>query len=130
MKPGAGVSGGITGTIKLDGVVTYGVSMAVAGGSSGSPVSLLNYKSYVGLFPADNINNNYQLPSPVTYPGRMYIIRNNSSSFNALITTAGGLIFPGYSSLGLVTFTLNTTSSPKTIMVISDGANWIAMKQD
>ncbi len=130
LKPGAGVNGGTNGYIQFDGVIAYGTSMGIAGGASGSPVSLLNYKSYLGLSPADNTNNYYQLPSPVTYPGRMYIIRNNSPSFNANLTTAAGSLYSGNSSGAYSTYVLNFNSSGKTIMVISDGSNWTIMKQD
>ena len=132
LSPGNGVSGGANGTIKLDGVVTYGITtIALTGGTSGSPVSLLNQKSYVGLTPTSaGTDNYYQLPSPVTYPGRMYIIRNNSASVSAIITTAAGLLFPGNSNTGAASYTLNPTSSPKTIVAVSDGANWTVMVQN
>ena len=104
--------------------------MDIAGGASGSPVSLLNKKSYVGALPADNTNNNYQLPSPVTYPGRMYIIRDNSSSFNAVITTAAGSLYWGNSSAGIASITLLPSSTPKTVMAVSDGVNWTVMVQN
>ena len=130
LKPGTGASGGNNGTIKLDGVITIGYVMGIAGGTSVSPVSLLNQNTYIGLSPADNTNNYYQLPSPVSYPGRTYIIRDNNSSFQANITTAAGLLFPGNSNTGSATYTLNPTSSPKTVMAVSDGANWTMMVQN
>jgi len=130
LKPGAGVGTGTNGYIQLDAVIAYGVSTAIAGGAAGSPVSLTNYKSYLGLSPANGTNNYYQLPNPGTYPGRMYIIRNNSSSFTAIVTTASGLLFPGSSNTGSATYTLNPTTSVKTVMAISDGSNWSILKQD
>ncbi len=130
LKPGTGNAGGSNGTIKLDGVITIGYVIGIAGGTSGSPISILNQPTYVGVLPADNTNNYYQLPSPVTYPGRTYIIRNNSSSYNANITTAAGLLFAGNSNVGGATYTLNPTSSPKTVMAVSDGANWTIMVQN
>ena len=114
----------------VDGSVSIGLSMGIAGGPGGSPVSLVNSKYYVGLSPADNTNNNYQLPSPVAYPGRVYIIRNNSAFFNAVLSTAAGSLYPGSSDVGIATYTLNTMTSVKTVMVISDGTNWTIMKQD
>jgi hypothetical protein len=130
LTPGTGANNGGNGSIKLDGIVAYGISMGLAGGPSGSPVSLLNQKSYIGLSPADVTNNYYQLPSPVTYPGRMYIIRNYSSSISVLITTAAGLLFPGNSGVGSVNYIITSNFSPKTVMAISDGVNWVVMKQD
>jgi len=117
-------------TLHVDGSLSIGISMSIAGGTVVSPVSLLNYKTYLGLSPADNTNNNYQLPSPVTYPGRLYIIRNNSSSFNAVLSTAAGQLFAGSSSGGGATYTLNPTTSVKTVMAVSDGTNWTILKQD
>ena len=131
LKPGTGAAGGNNGTIKLDGVITIGNIINIAGGTLVSPVSLLNRPSYIGILPADAINNYYQLPDPTIYPGRTYIIRNNSSSNSAVISTAGGaLLFPGNSNTGVTTYNLNPTSSPKTIMAISDGANWTIMVQN
>jgi hypothetical protein len=130
LKPGSGVSGGNNGYIKLDGVVTLGYVLNIAGGASGSPVSLLNQPTYIGVLPVGT-NNYYQLPDPTVYPGRTYIIRNNSSLVTAVISTAGAtLLFPGNSNTGSATYTLNPTSSPKTVMAVSDGANWSMLVQN
>ena len=117
-------------TLYVDGTLGIGTTLNIPGGTNGAPVSLLNQKSYVGVLPANGTNNYYQLPSPVTYPGRTYVIRNNSSVDQAVITTVAGLLFPGDSNTGSATYTLNPTSSPKTIIAISDGSNWTIMKQD
>ncbi|MFN8244028.1 MAG: hypothetical protein U0X40_08255 [Ferruginibacter sp.] len=117
-------------TLHVDGTVAVGLTMGVTGGPSGSPASLANAKYYIGLSPADGTNNYYQLPSPVSVPGRQYIIRNNSSADAAILTTAAGLFFPGNSSVGGSSYTLNAGSSVKTVMVISDGVNWTILKQD
>ena len=117
-------------TLHVDGTIAVGTSLNIAGGTVGSPVLLLNQKSYVGVLPANATSNYYQLPDPTLYPGRTYIIRNNSSVDPANITTAAGLLFPGNSNIGGATYTLNPTSSPKTVMAISDGANWIIMAQN
>lgn len=130
LKPGIGSGTGINGVIKMDGALEYGVTMGLAGGAVGTPVSLSNQKSYIGLSPADNTNNFYQLPAPATYTGRMFIIRDNSPAFNAILTTAAGALFPGNSSGAVGTFQLNFATSPKTVMVVSDGNNWTVMKQD
>lgn len=117
-------------TLYVDGTLGIGTTLNIPGGTSGAPVSLLNQKSYVGVLPANGTNNYYQLPSPVTYPGRTYVIRNNSSVDQAVITTVAGLLFPGNSNTGSASYTLYPTSSPKTIIAISDGSNWTIMKQD
>ena len=117
-------------TLHVDGTLAIGTSLNIAGGPSGTPISLLNQKSYVGVLPANGTDNYYQLPDPTVYPGRTYIIRNNSCVDQANITTAAGLLFAGNSSAGGATYTLNPTTSPKTVMAISDGANWTIMVQN
>lgn len=116
--------------LHVDGTMAVGITMGVTGGPSGTPATLANAKYYIGLSPADAVNNYYQLPSPVSFPGRVYIIRNNSSANAAVLTTAAGLLFPGSSSTGGASYTLNAGSTVKTVMVISDGANWTVMQQD
>lgn len=113
-------------TLQVDGNIAVGVTMGLAGGTGGSPVSLASQKSYIGCSPADNTNNFYQLPDPTTCTGRIYYIRNNSSSFFVNIVTAAGNIFPGGSDVvaGGNTYTLNPTSAVKTVICISDGTNW------
>ena len=117
-------------TLQVNGTIAIGVSNSIAGGTSGSPVSLANQKSYVSLLPADASNNYYQLPSPSVCTGRTYIIRNNSAVDETNITTASGLLFIGNSNTGVSTYTLNAIGSPKIIMCISDGINWMIMKVD
>ncbi len=117
-------------TLQVDGTVAIGTSLNIAGGPSGTPISLLNQKSYVGVLPANGTDNYYQLPDPTVYPGRTYIIRNYSSVDPANITTAAGLLFPGNSDVGGATYTLSPIGSPKTVMAISDGANWTIMVQN
>jgi hypothetical protein len=119
-------------TLEVNGSIAVGVNMGLAGGTIATPISLANQKTYIGCSPADNTNNFYQLPDPALYPGRIYYIRNNSSSFFANIVTAAGNIFPGFSNTiaGGNTYTLNPTSSVKTIICISDGVNWTVGKID
>lgn len=132
LKPGSGSgASGNSGTIQLNGSITLGVSLGIAGGTGGSPVSLLNQKAYLGLSPVSGTNNNYILPAPASYSGRTYIIRNNSSVNSAILTSSGGALFyPGSSSTGTASYTLNPTTSVKTVMVISDGSNWTIMQMN
>ena len=121
---GIGTTADPKSTLEVDGNIAVGLSMGIAGGAAGSPTSLTNSKYYLGLQPADAVNNNYQLPDAAAYPGRTYIIRNNSSTNTAELSTAGGLLFPGSSSTGGTNYTLQTTTSVKSVMVVSDGTNW------
>lgn len=88
---------------------------------SGS-ATLISDGVYVSINPQAT-DQEFQLPNPVTYPGRMYIIRNINNTITAKLTTAGGLLFPKNS----------TTGSPEiymyegnlhTVTVVSDGSNW------
>jgi hypothetical protein len=119
-------------TLQVDGTVAVGVTMGLAGGPIATPVSLANQKSYIGCSPADNTNNFYQLPDAASCTGRIYYIRNNSSSFFANIVSAGGIIFPGGSDTGAGgnTYALNPAISVKTVICISDGTNWTVGKID
>jgi hypothetical protein len=119
-------------TLQVEGSVAIGVTMGLAGGTIAAPVSLANQKTYIGCSPADNTNNFYQLPDPSSVAGRIYYIRNNSNTFFANIVTAAGNIFPGSSNTaaGGNTYTLNPTTSVKTIICISDGINWTVGKID
>jgi hypothetical protein len=119
-------------TLQVDGTIAVGVTIGLAGGPVATPVSLANQKSYIGCSPADNTNNFYQLPNAASCTGRIYYIRNNSGSFFANIVSAGGIIFPGASDIGAGgnTYTLNPTSSVKTVICISDGTNWTVGKID
>lgn len=111
-------------TLHVDGTFAMGTTMAVTGGASGSPFSLSGAKSYIGLSPVDGTNNYYQLPDPASCAGRMYVIRNNSTTEIAKLVTAAGVFFVGASSTGSADYWLNSNGAPKTVMAISDGSNW------
>jgi hypothetical protein len=118
-------------TLQVDGTFAVGVSLTVAGGSSGSPASLSSYKGYIGLSPTGG-NDYYELPDPASCPGRIYYIRNNNNpgADYAFIRSAGsGLMCEGGGAcLGTGAYKTITTGSPnpvpKTIICISDGVNW------
>ena len=119
-------------TLQVNGTIAVGVNMGVLGGTNAAPFSLAGSKSYIGCLPADNTNNYYQLPDPTTCIGRIYYIRNNSATNNVNIVTAAGLIFAGSSATAVPggNYGLNPTISVKTVICISDGANWTISKMD
>jgi hypothetical protein len=59
-------------TLQVNGTFAVGTTMGVIGGTSGAPFSLSAANSYIGLSPANGVNNYYQLPDPATCAGRMY----------------------------------------------------------
>jgi trimeric autotransporter adhesin len=117
-------------SLQVNGSVAVGVTMGVLGGPSGTPVNISSTKSYIGCLPANNTDNYYQLPDPTTCEGRIYYIRNNSNVNNVNIVTAAGLLFPGSSNVGITSYGLNPTTAVKTVICISDGANWTISRMD
>lgn len=111
-------------------VKTIGIPAAFVGGSSGNAKAIVD-GVYISLTPVATSGINgpeFILPNAVTYPGRTYILRNISNSVNALIYTLGGALFAKDSAtLTALPLTLPFNSALKTVIVISDGANWTYM---
>lgn len=96
--------------------------------------TLIDDGVYISVNPTVN-DQEFQLPDPRTYPGRIYIIRNVQDAVNADITmdpvaiTAGVLFFAGDSSGGYagpvdMDSALFSGHRTKTLIFISDGSNW------
>jgi len=66
----------------------------------------------------------FKLPSPVDYPGRIYYIRNISDNYTAKLTTAAANMFFKNLTTGGVSALYMYNNHYRTIMVISDGLNW------
>lgn len=90
--------------------------------------------TYINLQPNNggaNPGNDFELPDAAAVPGRIYILRNVTDTEIAYIYTAGGSIFTGDSRTNTPEpypmdpdADANGGSPSKTMMVISDGANW------
>ena len=96
--------------------------------------TLIDDGVYISVSPTAN-DQDFQLPDPRTYPGRVYIIRNIQDTINADITidpialAAGVLFFAGDSSTGFagpvdMDTALGGGHRTKTLIFISDGSNW------
>lgn len=113
----------INGTLS---VKTIGIPVALTGGGAGFATAI-DDGVYISLTPVSGATEFY-LPDPVSVPGRVYILRNISDTENATLYTAGGKrFFPKNSSSGSAPFgpvILPTNSTGKTMIVVSDGANW------
>lgn len=112
-------------TIKEIGIINSNVagSAVFNGGPSGSATPI-NDGVYISLTPTSG-NQEFILPNAVNVPGRIYILRNISNSVTAQIYTFGGNFFSKDSS----TLTASPLNMPpnallKTVIVVSDGANW------
>ncbi len=89
---------------------------------SGS-VTLINDGVYVSVNPQAT-DQEFQLPSPITYPGRIYFLRNiNNTNTAKLTTAAGNFFFKGLTSGGVNTLYMYDNHY-RTLLVISDGSNW------
>lgn len=90
--------------------------------------------TYINLQPNNggvNPGNDFELPAAGDVPGRIYILRNVTDTEIAYIYTDGGLIFTGDSRTNTAEpyqmepdADANGGSPSKTLIVISDGANW------
>jgi hypothetical protein len=96
--------------------------------------TLIDDGVYISVSPTAN-DQEFQLPDPRTYPGRIYIIRNVQDTINADITmdpvaiAAGVFFFAGDSSSGYagpvnMDTALFSGHRTKTLIFISDGSNW------
>ena len=93
------------------------------GGPSGSATHI-DDGVYVSLTPTSG-NQEFILPNATNVPGRIYVLRNISNSIDAKIYTFGGSFYAKDSSGATGSpLTMPYNSSLKTVIVISDGANW------
>lgn len=84
--------------------------------------TLINDGVYISINPLV-ADQEFSLPSPVTFPGRTYIIRNINNTITAKLTTAAGNFFPKNSTTGSAQIYM-FEGNLRTIIVISDGNNW------
>ena len=93
------------------------------GGPSGS-ATVINDGYYLNLNPTPS-NVEFILPDATMFPGRMYILRNISTTETAKIYSFGGSFYAGNSDTPTATpLNLTPNNSTKTIKIISDGTNW------
>jgi len=90
-------------------------------GTSGAAV-LISDGIYISINPAAT-DDKFQLPNPVSFPGRTYIIRNINNTTTAQLTTVTGLLFPKNSTVGSSNVYMYE-GNLRTVTVFSDGANW------
>ncbi len=117
----------INGNLNVKEIGIFNALVAGSGALNGGPFAsktVINDGVYISLTPTAG-NTDFILPNAALVPGRIYILRNISSSTNAYIYTDGGALFAHDSN--------NATPSPremrwdvlgKTIIFISDGLNW------
>ncbi|MFN3752904.1 hypothetical protein [Flavobacterium sp.] len=77
---------------------------------------------YISINPQAT-DQEFRLPSAVTYPGRVYIIRNINNTVTAMLTSSAGMLFPKGSTTGSTQIYMYENSK-RSVIVISDGSNW------
>jgi hypothetical protein len=90
----------------------------------GTPaITLINDGVYVSVDPRAT-DQEFKLPSPITYPGRIYILRNINDTFTAkLSTVAGNFFFRGLTTGGTPVIYMYDNNN-RSIIAVSDGLNW------
>ncbi|MBF9240007.1 hypothetical protein I2I05_21635 [Hymenobacter sp. BT683] len=114
-----------TSTLQVNGTNAIGVVMGLVGSSAGTA---LVGGGYLGLSPVTGADY-YLLPDAASCRGRVYYLRNNSSTNTAYVSSQGGSLYDGTSATAAPgTYNLNASGSTKTVTVISDGANWTIIR--
>ena len=95
---------------------------AITLNGSGS-TTLISDGVYISVNPQAT-DQEFQLPSPITYPGRVYFLRNiNNANTAKLSTAAANFFFKGYATGGVGTIYMYDNHY-RTLIVVSDGSNW------
>jgi hypothetical protein len=80
---------------------------------------------YISVNPQSN-NQVFNIPSAITYPGRIYVLRNINNTNTADITTSGGLFFYKNTTVeaNSSTHKIYLYEGNRTVFIMSDGSNW------
>lgn len=89
----------------------------------GSSTTNINDGVYISINP-QAADQEFRLPSPIIFPGRMYFIRNISNGNTAKLTAAAGLIFTKGSTAGGANEIYMYENNRRSIWLLSDGSNW------
>ena len=80
---------------------------------------------YISLNPQAN-NHVFNIPNAVSFPGRIYILRNINDTNTADISSSGGLFFYKDTTVEAnnTTHKIYLYQGNRTVFVMSDGSNW------
>lgn len=98
------------------------MSVKVMNLTGSGTATLITDGIYISINPQAN-DQEFQLPNPINFPGRMYIIRNINNTYTAKLTTTVGLLFPKNSTTGSSQIFMYE-GNLRTVTVYSDGNNW------
>lgn len=106
-------------TLDINGNVSVKTVTLIGSGS----ISLITDGFYISVNP-QAADQEFKLPSPIDFPGRIYIVRNINNSNTAKLSTSSGLLFHKNTTTGGATQIYMYENNRRTIWVISDGLNW------
>lgn len=107
-------------------IKTIGISTPFLGGPSGSATPITD-GIYISLTPVSGAVE-FLVPNAVLFPGRMYFLRNISNTVTAKIYSLGGQFFAKDSNTATPSpLNMPPNAALKTVILISDGANWTYM---
>ncbi len=117
-------------TLDINGNLSVKVITLTGSGSA----TLISDGVYLSLNPQAT-DQEFRLPSAVSFPGRVYMIRN-ISQYTAKLTSAGGVIFSNFNDTytGMTEIYMYTNGSSdamtvlknsyRNLIIVSDGTNW------
>lgn len=106
-------------TLDINGTLSVKTLTLVGSGS----ITLIDDGVYISLNP-QGVNQEFQLPSPISFPGRIYYLRNINDTNTAKLTTVAGNFFFKHLTSGGTNTLYMYDNNYRTIIVISDGSNW------
>lgn len=110
-------------TLDINGNLSVKVVNLVGNGTgSGGSAVLINDGVYISINPATT-DDKFELPNPVSFPGRVYVIRNINNTVTAQLTVAAGMLFPKDSTVGSSQIYMYE-GNLRSVIAISDGINW------
>jgi len=123
----------VNGTFAVGVQTGYGGGASLGGGANGldqgAPNETALGASYYGLTPTNVNSQHYLLPAASSCKGRIYYLRNGSSSVAARLSVTSGQILDGGTTINPgSTFDMNFTGSSKVVTAISDGTSWIIIR--
>jgi len=103
---------------------TIGIPTALNGGPAFGATPI-NDGVYISLTPLSG-SQEFQIPNAAAVPGRIYILRNISTTVTAQVYATTPSLFFAKDSATTTGGVLNlpSTGTLKTVIVISDGQNW------
>ncbi|MBU2939118.1 hypothetical protein KO494_06150 [Lacinutrix sp. C3R15] len=109
-------------TLDVNGNVSFKV-LTLEGGPGGNATRITD-GYYINLNVLNGTDIEYILPEANTVPGRTYVLRNISTTTNAVLYAFGGLFYASNSASSSNSTNITFDGNTKTMLFYSDGSNW------